>query len=357
MQVVDIKSGSQLAISTLTELIKIQSFSREEEKASALIQSVLEAHHYPVHRKGNNVYAFSKDYIPERFTLMLNSHLDTVKPTNGWITDPFNPILENDKLTGLGSNDAGGCLVSLLVTFLLSEQLNLNYNRVFVATAEEEISGSGGMELVVPELGKIDVGIIGEPTQMEMAIAEKGLMVLDCESKGISGHAARTGGVNAITEAIKDIEWFHSYKFPESSPVLGDVKMTVTQIHAGTQHNVIPDTCTFVVDVRTNEKYRNAAAFEIIQKQVKCHIKPRSLRMNSSFIPVEHTLVKAAKSLHIVCFGSPTTSDQSVISTFPTVKMGPGDSNRSHTANEYIYTKEIEDGIAIYLELLGKIKV
>jgi acetylornithine deacetylase len=357
MLVTDIKSGSQLALNTLTELIKIQSFSREEEKAAALIQSVLEAHEYTVHRKGNNVFAYSKDYVSGRFTLMLNSHLDTVKPTNGWLTDPFIPMLEDGKLTGLGSNDAGGCLVSLLVAFLLSEQLNLSFNRVFVATAEEEISGSGGMELVVPELGIIDVGIVGEPTQMEMAIAEKGLMVLDCEAKGISGHAARTGGINAITEAFKDIEWFHSYKFPESSPVLGDVKMTVTQINAGTQHNVIPDKCTFVVDVRTNEKYQNGAAFEVIQKHVKSTIKPRSLRMNSSCIPVEHPLVMAAKELKIVCFGSPTTSDQSVINTFPTVKMGPGDSNRSHTANEYIYTTEIEYGIEIYLELLKKMKV
>jgi acetylornithine deacetylase len=357
MLVTDIKSGSQLAINTLTELIKIQSFSREEEKAATLIQSVLEANGYKVNRKGNNVFAYSKDYLPGRFTLMLNSHLDTVKPTNGWETDPFIPFLEDAKLTGLGSNDAGGCLVSLLATFLLSEQMNLNFNRVFVATAEEEISGSGGMELVVPELGKIDVGIVGEPTQMEMAIAEKGLMVLDCEAKGISGHAARTGGVNAINEAFKDIEWFHSYKFPESSLVLGDVKMTVTQINAGTQHNVIPDKCTFVVDVRTNEKYQNAVAFEIIQKHVKCAVKPRSLRMNSSFMPVEHPLVKAAKKLNIVCFGSPTTSDQAVINTFPTVKMGPGDSNRSHTANEYIYTTEIEQGIEIYLELLKKMNV
>ncbi len=325
--------------------------------AAAFIQSVLKAHEYNVHRKGNNVFAYSKDYVSGRFTLMLNSHLDTVKPTNGWITDPFNPVLENGKLTGLGSNDAGGCLVSLLVAFLLSEQLNLNFNRVFVATAEEEISGSGGMELVVPELGKIDLGIVGEPTQMEMAIAEKGLMVLDCEAKGISGHAARTGGVNAITEAFKDIEWFHSFKFPESSPVLGDVKMTVTQINAGTQHNVIPDKCTFVVDVRTNEKYQNAEAFEVIQKHVQCTVKPRSLRMNSSYIPVENPLVKAAKELKIVCFGSPTTSDQAVINSFPTVKMGPGDSNRSHTANEYIYITEIEQGIEIYLELLKKMKV
>ncbi|HBX83888.1 MAG: acetylornithine deacetylase [Bacteroidetes bacterium GWE2_40_63] len=357
MQKLDITSAQQLAADTLVKLIQMPSFSREEEKASKLIAQILEQFHYRVHFKGNNIYAYSRDFVPGRFTLMLNSHLDTVRPTNGWETDPFNPILENGKLTGLGSNDAGGCLVSLLASFLLSEDLNLNYNRVFVATAEEEISGTGGMEFVLPELGKIDVGIVGEPTQMQMAVAEKGLMVLDCEAKGKSGHAARTGGINAITEAIKDIEWFHSFRFPETSTILGDVKMTVTQIHAGSQHNVIPDKCTFVVDVRTNEKYNNAQTLEIISLYVKSHLQPRSLRMNSSCIAENHPLVLAAKSLQIVCFGSPTTSDQSVISNFPTVKMGPGDSNRSHTANEYIFVDEINHGIETYLGLLKAMEV
>jgi acetylornithine deacetylase len=357
MLVTDIASAQKLAIETLQKLIAIPSFSKEEKDASALIASILDAHGYKVNRKGNNIFAHSKNYKEGRFTLMLNSHLDTVKPANGWLSNPFEPILESTKLTGLGSNDAGGSLVSLLAVFLLSEQVQLPYNLVFVASSEEEISGKEGMEFVLPELGKIDGGIVGEPTQMEMAIAEKGLMVLDCIAKGKSGHAARTGGINAITEAIKDITWFHSFKFPETSEVLGDVKMTVTQIEAGSQHNVIPDACHFVVDVRTNEKYQNKTALELIKTHVSCEVKERSLRMNSSSIPNQHPLVQAAKKLKMVQFGSPTTSDQAVITTFPTVKMGPGDSNRSHTANEYIYTTEIEAGIEIYFNLLQNLSL
>ena len=352
-----IASAQLLAIETLKQLIAIKSFSKEEEQASQLIADVLTSHGYQFHQKGNNIYAYSKDYVVGRYTLMLNSHLDTVKPCNHWESNPFEALIEDGKIVGLGSNDAGGCLVSLLAVFLLSDQCSLNFNRVFVASAEEEISGKGGMEFVLSEIGSIDVGIIGEPTQMEMAVAEKGLMVLDCMAFGKSGHAARTGGVNAITEAIKDIEWFHSFTFPETSSVLGAVKMTVTQIQAGTQHNVIPDSCNFVVDVRTNEKYQNKQALAIIQENVRCKIQPRSLRMNSSSIDSDHPLVLAAKKLKVPCFGSPTTSDQAVINTFPTVKIGPGNSARSHTANEFIYVQEINDGIAGYLNLLKTLKI
>ncbi|MDA3892759.1 MAG: M20 family metallo-hydrolase [Salinivirgaceae bacterium] len=348
--------AGDLAIRTLTELISIQSFSKEEHNAAPVIEKVLTDFGYTYQKKGNNVWVKSKDFAEDRPTLMLNSHIDTVKPALGWTTDPFKPVLEHGKLTGLGSNDAGGSLVSLLATFLMSENLNLEFNRVFVASAEEEISGKGGIESILPYLDFVDVGIVGEPTQMEMAVAEKGLMVLDCEVKGKAGHAARTGGVNAITEAMKEIEWFHSFQFPKVSDTLGPVKMTVTVINAGKQHNVIPDTCTFVVDVRLNDHYLNVDALEIIQKGTQAKVTPRSTRMNSSGINPNHPVVKAADKLGIVKFGSPTTSDQAIITIFPTIKMGPGDSNRSHTANEHIYLDEIKEGIKIYCDLLREIQ-
>ncbi|PKP08333.1 MAG: acetylornithine deacetylase [Bacteroidetes bacterium HGW-Bacteroidetes-4] len=357
MKIQSLKEAHLLAVETLKQLIQTQSFSTEEAMASEIIVEVLSRYGYQPHRKGNNVFACSNDFQAGRSTLMLNSHLDTVKPSKGWNTNPLEPVLHDGKLIGLGSNDAGASLVSLLAVFIWSEQFQLSYNRVFVASAEEEISGAGGIEWVIPVLGKIDAGIVGEPTQMQMAVAEKGLMVLDCTVHGQAGHAARNQGVNAIKLAIKEIEWFHSFKFSESSSLLGGVKMTVTQIQAGTQHNVIPDTCEFVVDVRTNEKYSNQQVLNTIKEQVACDVKARSLRMNSSAIDRNHPLVRAAEKLGIVCFGSPTTSDQAVIQTFPTVKMGPGDSTRSHTANEFIYLHEIESGIGIYAELMQALKV
>jgi acetylornithine deacetylase len=357
MEIQSLKEAHQMAVETLKQLIQTQSFSTEEAKASEIISSVLSRYGYQPQRKGNNVFAYGKDFQEGRFTLMLNSHLDTVKPSKGWNTNPLEPVLHDGKLIGLGSNDAGASLVSLLAVFIWSEQFQLNFNRVFVASAEEEISGKGGMEWVLPYLGKVDAGIVGEPTQMQMAVAEKGLMVLDCTVHGQAGHAACNQGVNAINLAIKEIEWFHSFKFSENSSLLGEVKMTVTQIQAGTQHNVIPDTCEFVVDVRTNEKYSNQQVLSTIKQQVACDVKARSLRMNSSTIDRNHPLVSAAEKLGMVCFGSPTTSDQAVIQTFPTVKMGPGDSTRSHTANEFIYLHEIESGIGIYAELMQTLKV
>ncbi len=353
----DLQQASDEAIDLLKKLIATQSFSGEEENAAQHVVDVLKKKGYKPNRKGNNVWVLCNDFEASKPSLMLNSHLDTVKPAQGWNTNPFEPVVEGDKLIGLGSNDAGASLVSLLFTFLLTDNKNLPYNRVFVASAEEENSGVHGMKFVLPELTMIDAAIIGEPTGMQMAIAEKGLMVLDCEVYGKTGHAARTGGINAISLAIKEIEWFHSYKFPETSPLLGDVKMTVTQIEAGTQHNVIPALCKFVVDVRTNEKYRNKEALEIIQAHVNGKVTPRSLRMNASAIDADHPLVKAAEQLGIERFCSPTTSDQAVINDFPTVKMGPGDSNRSHTANEYILKSEIYSGIETYTNFLTRLQL
>ena len=352
-----IEQFTSQAVSLLKSLISTQSFSGEEKGASTHVVEVLRSKGYKPNLKGNNVWVLCKDFDLQRPTLMLNSHLDTVKPAQGWDTNPFEPVLEGDRLIGLGSNDAGASLVSLLFAFLATDNAGLPYNRVFVASAEEENSGEHGMEYVLPDLKMVDAAIIGEPTGMQMAVAEKGLMVLDCEVYGKTGHAARTGGMNAIDLAIKEIGWFHSYKFPETSPLLGDIKMTVTQIQAGTQHNVIPALCTFVVDVRTNEKYRNKEALEIIQANVNAKITPRSLRMNASAIADDHPLVKAAKTIGVGRFCSPTTSDQAVINDFPTVKMGPGDSNRSHTANEYILLSEIHSGIDTYIKLLEALKL
>jgi acetylornithine deacetylase len=345
------------AIDLLKKLISTQSFSGDESQVARFVTDVLLRKGYKPNLKGNNVWVVCNDFDATKPTLMLNSHLDTVKPALGWTTDPFKPVLDGDKLFGLGSNDAGASLVSLLFTFIMTDAIGLPFNRVFVASAEEENSGVHGMEYVLPELTMVDAAIIGEPTGMQMAIAEKGLMVLDCEVYGKTGHAARTGGINAIELAMKEIAWFHTFKFPESSPLLGNVKMTVTQIQGGTQHNVIPALCSFVVDVRTNEKYRNKKALDVIQANVNAKVTPRSLRMNASAIASDHPLVKAAETIGVERFCSPTTSDQAVINGFPTVKMGPGDSNRSHTANEYILISEINSGIATYIKLLQALKL
>jgi len=344
---------TDIALSTLKQLISIQSYSKEEDKVANLIEQKLNDFGYQVHRKGNNVWVFNKDFKEGKPVLLMNSHLDTVNPSEKWTKDPFNPEMTDGKLYGLGSNDAGGCLVSLLASFLALEETDQAYNRVFVASCEEEISGTGGFELIQNEIGRIDVGIVGEPTLMEMAVAEKGLMVLDCEAIGIPGHAARNEGLNAINIAMKDIEWLHSYRFALDSEMLGSVKMTVTQINAGKQHNVIPSSCKFVVDVRTNEYYSNEKAFAIIREKLESNVTARSFRMNSSGIPLQHPLIQAGLSLEMGYYGSPTTSDQAIMKGFPTLKLGPGDSARSHTADEFIYTKEIEEGIEKYFNLLN----
>ncbi|WP_321308214.1 M20 family metallo-hydrolase [Marinifilum fragile] len=348
---------TDIALNTLKELISIQSFSKEENLVADVMDKKLSAFGYKVYRKGNNVWVFNKNFKEGKPVLLMNSHLDTVKPNEKWTKDPYNPEVVDGKLYGLGSNDAGGCLVSLMATFLALDETDQEYNRVFCASAEEEISGKNGFELVQDEIGRIDVGIVGEPTLMEMAIAEKGLMVLDCEAIGVPGHAARNEGVNAISLAMKDIEWFHTFQFENESEMLGPVKMTITQINAGKQHNVIPASCTYVVDVRTNEYYSNEKAFEIIKANVESDVKARSFRMNSSGIPLEHPLIQAGLEQGMGYYGSPTTSDQAIMKGFPSLKLGPGDSARSHTADEFIYVKEIGQGIEKYYNLLNGLKL
>ena len=346
------------AVDLLRQLITTPSLSRQEENTARLLQQYLEDQGKKVHRKHHNVWVYSHDFRRDWPTVLLNSHHDTVKPAASWTLDPFEPLLQDGKLYGLGSNDAGGALVSLLHTFLYLDELpDRGFNVLFAATAEEEISGEHGIASVVPEWENIDVGIIGEPTQMRMAVAEKGLMVLDGLAKGVAGHAARQEGVNAIYTALQDIQWLRDFQFPKRSHLLGEVNMAVTQIQAGTQHNVVPDRCTFVVDVRTNELYTNEEALDIIRHHVISQITPRSLRLNSSSIPLGHPLVRKGEAMGLEHYGSPTLSDQALLTGFPTLKMGPGKSERSHTAHEYIWVDEIEQGIRGYCALLDGLQL
>ena len=347
-----INQKSQTAIDLLCRLIATPSLSREEDRTAAIIESFLKEQGCTTFRKGNNVWVQS--VIDERLpVVLLNSHHDTVKPVTSWTRDPFTPTTENGRLYGLGSNDAGASLVCLMMTFLyFAGQKDRNFNLIYAATAEEEITGKNGIALILDDLGTLDLAIVGEPTQMQMAIAEKGLMALDCETVGKTGHAARNEGVNAIYLALDDIEWFRNFQFPHSSPLLGDVKMTVSIINAGYQHNIVPDSCKYVVDVRTNEFYKNVDALEIVRKHVKnSNITPRSTHINSSSIPMDHPLVQRGLSMGLTAFGSPTTSDQARI-PYPSIKIGPGDSARSHTADEYIVPDEICKGIEMYIQLL-----
>lgn len=342
---------TQEAVELLQQIISIPSFSKEEDRVADLIQSVLSGQGCNVFRKGNNVWAQSPDYDRSKPTLLLDAHIDTVKPNGAWKTDPFTPVLEDGKLTGLGSNDTGGCVVSMLAAFLTLIARSQAYNLIYLASAEEENTGKGGIQSVIGELGKIDLALIGEPTGMQAAIAEKGLMVIDCVAKGESGHAARNEGVNAIYEALPDIEWFRTYQFEKESALLGKVKMTVTGINAGTLHNVVPAECKFMVDIRVNECYSNAEVFETIKKQVKSDVIPRSFSLNSSSIDENHAIVIRCVKLGLTTYGSPTTSNQAVI-PYTSLKIGPGDSARSHTANEYIYVDEIARGIDTFVALL-----
>jgi len=357
MLMMNLDTYKVLAIETLKGLIGIQSYSKEEDKAADLMEAVLKSYEYETHRKGNNVWAFGKHNTDGNPLLLLNSHLDTVNASASWIKNPFEPLVEDGKLYGLGSNDAGGCLCSLMATFLALDEDEQAYNLVFAASAEEEISGKDGFELIQKEIGKIDIGIVGEPTLMQMAIVEKGLMVLDVEAKGKAGHAARGEGVNAIEKAMKDLQWFQTYEFDKDSNMLGRVKMTVTQIEAGCQHNVVPDSCRFVVDVRSNEHYSNQELFDLIDQQTDSEVKARSFRMNSSGIDLKHPLVQAGIKIERSYYGSPTTSDQAIMKGFPTLKFGPGDSARSHTANEFIHLSEIEEGVEIYYQLLNGLDI
>ncbi len=345
------------AISLLSKLIETPSVSRNETETANIIEQFLIEKKCNPQRSGNNLWAKNNFFDSRKPVILLNSHHDTVKPVDGWTKSPHKALFENGKLYGLGSNDAGGALVSLLSTFLyFNQSKNLPFNLIFAASAEEEVSGKNGIESILPLLGKIDVGIVGEPTQMQMATAEKGLMVLDCTTKGIAGHAARNEGVNAIYKALKDIEWLKSYHFPRTSVALGDIKLTVSQINAGTKHNVVPDKCTFVVDVRTTDMYSNQEVFDIIKENLDGEVKARSFRLNSSKISTDHPLVLRGKKLGLSVFGSPTMSDQALMS-FPTLKIGPGDSARSHTADEFIYTDEIKQGIETYILLLERLKL
>ncbi len=347
----------QQAVALLQQLIAIPSFSKEENLTGDLIEKFLKGHDIETHRKLNNIWAWNKYFDPSKPTILLNSHHDTVKPNSGYNRDPYDAEIEDGKLYGLGSNDAGGCLVSLISVFLyFYEKENLKYNFCLATTAEEEISGVNGLELIIPELGKLDFGIVGEPTQMQLAIAERGLMVLDCVAHGKAGHAAREEGENAIYKALADIEWFRTYRFPEESEVFGPIKMSVTIINAGSQHNVVPASCTFTVDVRVTDAYRNEEVLEIIRQHVRCDVTPRSIRLKPSKIDKEHPIVKAGVALGRTTYGSPTTSDQSLLD-IPSLKVGPGDSARSHTADEFVYVDEIREGIELYIEMLEQITI
>jgi acetylornithine deacetylase len=344
-------------IELLTRLIAIQSFSREEQDAANLMREFLASKNIPFQAKLHNTWARNREWKDGLPVILLNSHIDTVKPNNGYTRDPFSPEIEDGKLYGLGSNDAGGPLVTLLAVFVhFYHAENLPFNLIYAATAEEEVSGVNGVESILEELGPIDLAIVGEPTQMQMAIAEKGLMVLDCYAHGKAGHAAREEGINAIYKAIRDIEIIRNYRFENSSDLLGPVKMSVTMINAGYQHNVVPDVCSFVVDVRTNEYYQNQEAYEIISGLIESDVKPRSFRLNSSGIAVDHPIVKRGASLGLSYYGSPTTSDQAVI-PWPSIKIGPGDSARSHTADEYIFIQELEEGFEMYKKLLTDLRL
>ena len=344
------------AIELLKQLIETQSFSSEEDQTALLIGQWFEAHKIPFNKTKNNVWATNKHFDSNKPTLLLNSHHDTVKPNKGYTRDPFEATIEDGKLYGLGSNDAGGCLVSLIATFTyFYSKKNLDYNLVIVASAEEESSGQDGLNSMLEIIPEVDVAIVGEPTLMNLAVAEKGLVVFDAVVKGTAGHAAHPNKNNAIYKLIDVLEWFRTYQFDKHSPILGKVKMTVTQINAGKQHNAIPAEVNLVVDVRVNDKYTNKEIEKILKSKSPCtSITARSLRLNSSSISINHPLVKAGKELGRKTYGSPTLSDQSVLSC-PSLKLGPGDSKRSHTADEFIYLDEIEEGIKIYIELLKKV--
>lgn len=341
------------AIDLLKGMIAIPSFSREENLVADFLETYWKEAGHTVNRKGNNLWMVAPGYRYGKPTLLLNSHIDTVKPASGWQSDPFTPYQdENEKLYGLGSNDAGASVVSLYEAFCLLSTVEQPYNLIFLASCEEEVSGKNGIESVLPELPPVTFALVGEPTGMQPAVAEKGLMVLDCVVKGKAGHAARNEGINAITVALPEITWFNTFTFPEKSDFLGPVKMTVTLIHAGTQHNVIPDRCEFTVDVRTNEFYKNEVLFEEIKKHVRGEVKARSFRLNSSRTELEHPFVQRCLLLGKKPFGSPTLSDQALM-PFPSVKIGPGDSARSHSADEYIRPMEIREAIDTYVRLLG----
>lgn len=344
------------SIDILKKLIATPSFSREEKAVADFLEETFKNMGLEPKRTLNNIWLTAPNYQASRPTILLNSHIDTVKPSNNWNSDPFVPLEEDGKIIGLGSNDAGASLISLLAAFRYLSQTEQSYNLIFAATAEEEISGANGIVALLPKLGEIDLGVVGEPTQMQMAVAEKGLMVIDGTVEGKAGHAARNEGENAIYKALPIINFFQEYKFEKESDFLGPVKMTVTGVQAGTQHNVVPDECTFMMDVRVNECYSNQEVFEILQSKVDCQLKARSFRLNSSSIPQDHPIVKKGISLGLTPFGSPTLSDQALMK-FTTIKIGPGDSARSHTADEFIFIQEIKEGVEKYIKILDGLQI
>ena len=344
---------AEQAVELLCRLIETPRVSREEAAAADLLQAYMQdTLGLEVQRKGNNLWSVSPVFSDEKATLLLNAHIDPVKPVSGWQRDPFRATREGSRIYGLGSNDDGASLVSLLHVFAALKEQRGPFNLVFLASAEEEVSGRNGIESVLPLLPKIDVALVGEPTGMQPAIAEKGLMVLDCMARGKAGHAARDEGDNAIYHAIDDIQWFRHHKFDRVSPLLGPVKMSVTIIGAGTQHNVVPDQCTFTVDVRSNELYTNQEIYDEIGKNVTSEVRARSFRLGSSSIDVGHPLVQRIIALGGKPFGSPTLSDQALM-PFPSLKLGPGESSRSHSADEFVDFCEIRHAIETYLKLLS----
>ncbi len=351
-QVMNIDSLTDDAVALLCRMIEIPGTSRNEKDVADMLERTLRQDYgIDMQRDGNNLWCVAPEYRPERPTLMLNAHMDTVKPSDSWTRQPYRATMEEDKIYGLGSNDDGASVVSLVQVFRVLMHVPLAYNLILAISAEEEVSGKLGMEHLLTLLPKIDVAIVGEPTGMHPAIAEKGLMVLDLTAHGTAGHAARDEGDNAIYHAMEDMAWLKDYRFERVSPMLGPVKMTVTIVNAGTQHNVVPDKCTFTVDVRSNELYTNEEIYETVCSHVQSDVKARSFRLSSSRIDPMHPLVQQAVALGRVPFGSPTLSDQALM-RFPSLKMGPGNSSRSHTADEYILRSEISEAIAIYLSML-----
>ncbi|MDM1048577.1 M20 family metallo-hydrolase [Sphingobacterium hotanense] len=343
------------SIALLKSMISTPSLSREEEHTAALIRQFFHTHEIPTEKVGNNIIAYNQFHSADKPYILLNSHHDTVKANPGYTKDPFQPLVEDGKLYGLGSNDAGGCLVSLIAAFrYFYAHQDLPFNLCLIASAEEEVSGKNGVEEAYKHVPACSFAIVGEPTLLNLAVAEKGLMVLDCAAHGQSGHAAREEGINAIYLALEDIAWFRSFQFPKLSSFLGPVKMSVTMIDAGSQHNVVPVLCKYVVDVRSTDVYTNQEILDIIKSHVKSEVIARSTRLNPSTIAVDHPIVQSGIKLGKEIYGSPTMSDQALL-PIPSIKVGPGDSARSHTADEFIYLHEIEDGIAFYISLLNNI--
>lgn len=343
------------AVELLKKLIEIPSFSKDEYNTSVEIESFFKKHQIPAHRFKNNIWAVNKHFDKTRPSVLLNTHHDTVMPNKAYTLDPFSAIEKEGRLYGLGSNDAGASLVSMAQVFLhFYEKEDLKYNLIIALTAEEEISGVDGIEALFPMLPNVELAIVGEPTQMNLAIAEKGLLVIDGEMKGTPSHAAHPNNDNAIVKCLEDLQTILNFKFPKVSDYLGEVKITLSGIHAGVQHNVVPETCHFTLDVRVTDEYTNKEAFEIIQSQMKSTLTARSLRLNSSKIEREHPFVQAGLSIGRTTYGSPTSSDQAIIPC-TSVKLGPGDSRRSHTADEFIEISEIEEGIDIYIQILEKV--